>query len=127
MKLIKNAQVFSPSPLGQKDVLIAANKIIAIEDDLSHMAIEFTEVIDASGQILTPGFVDSLVLITGGGGEGGVPSIFSKTQIPRTTGEVSTPFDVRVRILPCPNKPPRRESAANFTLRKCSPFTPVIL
>jgi len=71
MKLIKNAQVFSPVPLGQKDVLIAANKIIAIEDDLSHMANDLTEVINASGQILTPGFVDSLVHITGGGGEGG--------------------------------------------------------
>ncbi len=71
MKLIRNAQVYSPTSLGIKDVLIAANKIIAIEDDLSHMTNELTEVIDASGQILTPGFVDSLVHITGGGGEGG--------------------------------------------------------
>jgi len=71
MKLIRNAQVYSPTSLGIKDVLIAANKIIAIEDDLSHMDNDLTEVIDASGQILTPGFVDSLVHITGGGGEGG--------------------------------------------------------
>jgi len=81
MKLIKNAQVFSPSPLGKKDVFIAANKIIAIEDNLSHMANEFTEVIDASGQILTPGFVDSLVHITGGGGEGGYATRTPEMQV----------------------------------------------
>ena len=71
MKLITNAQVFSPTPLGQKDVLIAGNKIIAIENDLSACINDMVDVIDANGQILTPGFVDSLVHITGGGGEGG--------------------------------------------------------
>jgi len=71
MKLIKNAEVFSPQPLGQKDILIAAGKIIAIEDDLSDCINEHVEIIDADGQIVTPGFVDSLVHITGGGGEGG--------------------------------------------------------
>jgi len=81
MKLIRNAQVFSPASLGQKDVLIAANKIITIEDDLSHMDNELTEVIDASGQILTPGFVDSLVHITGGGGEGGYATRTSEMQV----------------------------------------------
>jgi len=81
MKLIKNAQVYSPTPLGIKDVLIAANKIIAIEDDLSHMINDLTEVIDASEQILTPGFVDSLVHITGGGGEGGYATRTPEMQI----------------------------------------------
>lgn len=71
MKLIRNAEVYSPQALGRKDVLIADNKIIAIEDDLSSVAHEFVEIIDGSEQILTPGFVDSLVHITGGGGEGG--------------------------------------------------------
>lgn len=71
MKLIKNAQVFSPQSLGQMDVLIAGHKIIAIAENLSECANNHVEVIDASGQILTPGFVDSLVHITGGGGEGG--------------------------------------------------------
>ncbi|RHW76117.1 beta-aspartyl-peptidase [Colwellia sp. RSH04] len=71
MKLIRNAQVFSPKSLGQMDVLIAGNKIIAIERDLSEFSNQFVDEIDAKGQILTPGFVDSLVHITGGGGEGG--------------------------------------------------------
>jgi len=81
MKLIKNAQVYSPAPLGQKDVLIAANKIIAIEDDLSHMVNDLAEVIEASGAILTPGFVDSLVHITGGGGEGGYATRTPEMQV----------------------------------------------
>jgi len=71
MKLIKNAQVFSPLSLGQKDVLIAGNKIIAVENNLSECINDMVEVIDARGKVLTPGFVDSLVHITGGGGEGG--------------------------------------------------------
>ena len=71
MKLIKNAQVFSPQPLGLKDVLIAGSQIVAIEENLSSFQREYVEVIDAKGQLLVPGFVDSLVHITGGGGEGG--------------------------------------------------------
>lgn len=71
MKLIKNAQVFSPYPLGQKDVLIAGNRIIAIEENISVFSSDLIEIIDASNKILAPGFVDSLVHITGGGGEGG--------------------------------------------------------
>lgn len=71
MKLIKNAEVFSPSSLGRKDVLIAGGEILAIEDDLSTFTSSIVETIDGSDYILTPGFVDSLVHITGGGGEGG--------------------------------------------------------
>jgi len=71
MKLIKNAQVFAPQDLGRKDLLIAAGKIIAIEDNISIDLPDLVEVIDATGKLVTPGFVDSLVHITGGGGEGG--------------------------------------------------------
>ena len=71
MKLIKNAQVFAPTLLGHKDVLIAADKVVAIEDDLSLFNNYGVEVIEANGKLLVPGFVDSLVHITGGGGEGG--------------------------------------------------------
>jgi len=71
MKLIQHAQVYAPQHLGQKDVLLAGTKIVAIADDLSSCINEHVEVIDGHGKILTPGFVDSLVHITGGGGEGG--------------------------------------------------------
>ncbi|QBF81917.1 beta-aspartyl-peptidase [Shewanella maritima] len=71
MKLFKQASVFAPKELGVKDVLIAGGKIIEVADDLSQFEHDGVEVIDAKGKILTPGFVDSLVHITGGGGEGG--------------------------------------------------------
>ena len=71
MQLIKNAQVYAPMYLGKKDVLLGGGKILAIEDTIELSANSFITVIDASGLILTPGFVDSLVHITGGGGEGG--------------------------------------------------------
>ncbi|QIR14613.1 beta-aspartyl-peptidase [Shewanella aestuarii] len=71
MKLFKNAQVYAPSPLGRKDVLIGGTKIIGIEDSIELDSNNLIETIDASDLILTPGFVDSLVHITGGGGEGG--------------------------------------------------------
>ena len=71
MQLFKNAQVYAPMYLGRKDVLIAGGKIIAIENSIELVANSFTTVIDATDKLLTPGFVDSLVHITGGGGEGG--------------------------------------------------------
>ncbi len=71
MKLIKNGHVFSPQDLGRKDILIAAGKIVAIEEEISIDLPDLVEIIDASEKFVTPGFVDSLVHITGGGGEGG--------------------------------------------------------
>jgi beta-aspartyl-dipeptidase (metallo-type) len=71
MKLFKRAKVYAPEPLGIKDVLISGGKIIAIEDDIGSLDEKLVEIIDTKGQLLVPGFVDSLVHITGGGGEGG--------------------------------------------------------
>ena len=33
-KIIKNANVFAPQPLGKKDILLCFDKIVAIEDSL---------------------------------------------------------------------------------------------
>ena len=72
MKLIQNAKIYSPNPLGQKDVLIAGEKIVAIEDKINVDGLGIdVEVIDAAGKIMFPGFIDNHVHILGGGGEGG--------------------------------------------------------
>ncbi len=72
LKLIKGADVYAPEYLGQKDVLIADGRIMAIETEINVAAIyKDCVVIKAEGMKLVPGFVDSLVHITGGGGEGG--------------------------------------------------------
>jgi len=72
MLVIKNANLYSPEPQGTKDILMAAGHVLAIEDTISDQyLLPGTEVIDAKHNYVVPGFVDSLVHITGGGGEGG--------------------------------------------------------
>jgi beta-aspartyl-dipeptidase (metallo-type) len=68
--LIRNAQVFNPKPLGIRDVLIAGDRIAAIENQVELAGIP-VELIDAEGRWLMPGFVDALTHPCGGGGEGG--------------------------------------------------------
>ena len=43
----------------------------------------------------------------GGGGGGGDASRFSSTHLPRSTGEVRVAYEVSVRMLPWPSRPPR--------------------
>ena len=70
LKLIVNAHVYSPADLGKNQILLCANKILSIGPKIDIKS-DLVEVIDAKGKLVVPGFVDSLVHITGGGGEGG--------------------------------------------------------
>ena len=54
----------------------------------------------------------------GGGGGGGEPSRFSSTHLPRSTGDVRVAYDVSVRMLPWPSRPPRGLPSGNVTRRK---------
>ncbi|MBO1298390.1 MULTISPECIES: beta-aspartyl-peptidase [unclassified Enterococcus] len=72
MKLIRQIDVYAPEYLGKKDVLVAGNKIVALEERLSGGYEELNaEEISGDGKILTPGFIDAHFHILGGGGEGG--------------------------------------------------------
>ena len=68
--LIRNAHVFSPDDLGVRDVLMVNGRFLAIDTDLD-VKLPDLETIDAKGKILTPGFFDQHIHVTGGGGEGG--------------------------------------------------------
>lgn len=68
--LLKNAKVFAPQSLGEKDILIGGEKILAIEDKINFDS-TFIEKVDAKGKIIVPGFIDAHVHIAGAGGEGG--------------------------------------------------------
>ena len=70
--IIKGGEVYSPKYLGKKDIVISGNTIEGIYDsaDLNSQNVKIN-IIDAVGKIVTPGFIDSHVHITGGGGEGG--------------------------------------------------------
>ena len=60
MILIKNAQVYSPAPLGQKDVLVSFDRILQIAD---HIDTPYTDtlVLDGTNKYLVPGFIDQHV------------------------------------------------------------------
>lgn len=70
LTLIRNAQLYVPEPLGQRDVLLAGPKIAAIEPSID-LDGPHVDVIDAKGRYLVPGLVDALTHPCGGGGEGG--------------------------------------------------------
>ncbi len=68
--LIRNAHVFSPDDLGVRDVLMVNGRFLAVDKNLD-VRLPGLETIDAKGKILTPGFFDQHIHVTGGGGEGG--------------------------------------------------------
>ena len=68
--LIRGARVFAPTDLGVKDVLVVHQKIVAVGENLNPN-LDDLEIIEGKGLLLTPGFIDQHVHVTGGGGEGG--------------------------------------------------------
>jgi beta-aspartyl-dipeptidase (metallo-type) len=68
--LLRNVETFTPAPAGRTDVLIAGGRIICVGRDL-RVPDGFCEVVDASGLVAVPGFIDGHVHLMGGGGEGG--------------------------------------------------------
>ncbi len=73
MLLIKKASIYAPEKLGTADLLLAGGRIIAMAQEIAAPEIPGVHVehIEAEGMSLVPGFVDSLVHVTGGGGEDG--------------------------------------------------------
>ncbi len=68
--LIRNVHVYAPADLGRQDLLLAGGRIARIAASIN-LSGDDVHVIDGSDLIAAPGFVDSLVHIIGGGGEGG--------------------------------------------------------
>lgn len=68
VKIIKNAEVYSPEYLGRKDILIGGEKILAIDDNID-ISIKDALQIDAQGKIVTPGLIDQHIHLTGAGGK----------------------------------------------------------
>lgn len=73
MICIKNIAVYQPAYAGVNDVLIAGEKIVAIEKniDIKSLANLDITVIDGTGKKLIPGLIDAHAHIAGAGGEGG--------------------------------------------------------
>lgn len=69
--LIRHADVYEPGPLGNRDLLICAGRVVAMEAALEPPRQVPCEVVDLEGRALVPGFVDAHVHLGGGGGESG--------------------------------------------------------
>jgi beta-aspartyl-dipeptidase (metallo-type) len=69
---IKNATVFAPEPLGIRQVLVAANRIVYVSQAVPELDARLNvDEVDADGARLIPGFIDPHAHVTGGGGEAG--------------------------------------------------------
>lgn len=75
LTLLKNTQLYAPEKLGKKDVLIAGNKIVAIEDNLDSFISHNVKAIDLQGKIVTPGLIDQHIHVIGAGGKDGFASM----------------------------------------------------
>ncbi len=82
LKLLKNANVYAPRPMGKQDILIAGEKILRMAPEIrDYDGLPDVEVFDIGGKTLVPGFVDLHVHVTGGGGEQGPASRVPEMQL----------------------------------------------
>ncbi len=74
LTLIENGEIYSPEPLGRNSILLGAGVILKIggidRRVVESLGIEL-DVIDASGSLVTPGFIDPHEHLLGGSGEKG--------------------------------------------------------
>ena len=71
LTLLLNADVYAPTPLGRRHVLVGGERVVAIAADRPEIAGVPVETVDLEGRRLVPGLVDAHVHVTGGGGEAG--------------------------------------------------------
>lgn len=79
MILLKNANIYAPSHIGKKDILIGGGKILLISDCID--SVSNVKVIDIENKYLVPGFIDQHVHITGAGGKHGFASMTPEIKV----------------------------------------------
>jgi beta-aspartyl-dipeptidase (metallo-type) len=73
LTVLRNAHVFAPEDIGVRDILIAGERVVALESPLDLGRLQVTE-IDVAGRRVVPGLVDGHLHIIGGGGNEGYAS-----------------------------------------------------
>ncbi|TVQ12246.1 MAG: beta-aspartyl-peptidase [Bacteroidetes bacterium] len=81
MLLLKNCELYAPEKSGIKDILIAGNQIIAVEESIPVPQGLEVKVMDLKGFRVIPGLIDAHVHIAGAGGEGGPASRTPEMQL----------------------------------------------
>ena len=75
LTFLRNAELFTPAPVGRRDLVIAAGRILAIGESLSRPGyVRDEDEIDLGGRRVIPGLIDAHVHVGGGGGESGYAS-----------------------------------------------------
>lgn len=72
--LLKNADLYTPAPLGIQDILIAEGRIQAIDKKIDVRGSQ-VQVIDVAGKKVCPGLIDQHIHIAGAGGKDGFLSM----------------------------------------------------
>lgn len=83
MILLKNCEIYSPELLGDSDILVAGNQIVATGNNLALGENLKVETIDCTGMKVIPGIIDAHVHIAGAGGEGGPATRTPEIQLSR--------------------------------------------
>ena len=71
LTLIKGGQVYAPEKLGKRDILIGGKQILAIAEEISAPPGIDTEIVDAKGKYVVPGYIDNHMHLLGAGGGNG--------------------------------------------------------
>jgi beta-aspartyl-dipeptidase (metallo-type) len=71
LAVLRQCQIHAPEERGLHDVLIAAERIAAVERSLPSLPLPDVAEIDCRGQVVTPGFIDGHTHFLGGGGSTG--------------------------------------------------------
>lgn len=83
--LLQGAHLFAPEDRGICDVLLANGKIIAVGAGIPGDIVPDCTVINLSGRMLCPGFIDQHVHLIGGGGEAGPTTRTPEVSLSRLT------------------------------------------
>jgi len=85
LTIISGGTIYSPTSLGRKNILIAGDRIVYIDDHIDFPKNIIVNRINAMGKIVVPGFIDLHVHVIGGGGEDGAASRVPELPLSRLT------------------------------------------
>jgi beta-aspartyl-dipeptidase (metallo-type) len=94
LTLIRNANLYAPTPLGTQHLLIGGGRILWIGKDALDLPASLravSRIVDAAGRCMIPGLIDGHVHVTGGGGEAGFRTRVPPVSLSRfTTAGITT-------------------------------------